>query len=268
MRSISARTTLTFIGTGSCVPPLGDDTACFLINGHCLVDCGWNSALNMASVDRTPLDIDHILITHCHHDHYLGLAGLLFYRRLRGRGIDGLPEQRILGPVDDIERVVSLARALLQPERFEPLNQLRETIVPVTPGDAFGAGELRITTAAIQHQVQGLAYRIHDTRTGATIGISGDTAYLPALAEHFRGVDVLVHEGSHGLQDPDVTPEQGHSSARQAAAVARDADAGRLYIVHAPATETDAMLAAAREVFPSTFRPRPGETVEVGEGCP
>ena len=266
MIAIAPHTTLTFVGTGSCVPPLGDDTACFLINGHCLIDCGWNAALSMARVGGTPLDIDHILITHCHHDHYMGLAGLLFYRRLRGRGVDTLREQRIVGPAEDIERVVSLARALLQPERFETLNQLTETIVPVTPGDAFEAGELRITTAAVQHQVQGLAYRIHDTRTGVQIGFSGDTAHLPALEEHFRGVDVLVHEASHGLHEPQPGPEQGHSSARQAAAIASRAGAGRLYIVHAPESDAEAMLAAAREVFPSTFRPRPGETVEVGEG--
>lgn len=266
MSTIANHTTLTFVGTGSCVPALGDDTACFLVNGHCLIDCGWNAALSMARAGRTPLDLDHILLTHCHHDHYMGLAGLLFYRRLRGRGVDSLPEQRIIGPAEDIERVVTLARALLQPERFDTLNQVTETVLPISPGAGVEAGELRITTAAVQHQVQGLAYRIHDTRTGAEIGFSGDTAYLPALAEHFRGVDVLVHEASHGLHDPQPGPEQGHSSARQAAAIARDANVGCLYIVHAPEMDAEAVLAAAREVFPNTSRQRPGETVEVGEG--
>ena len=266
MSAIAHHTTLTFVGTGSCVPALGDDTACFVINGHCLIDCGWNAALGMARVERTPLDIEHILLTHCHHDHYMGLPGLLFYRRLRGRTMDALPEQRIIGPAEDIERVVGLARALLQPERFDTLNQVTETIVPVTPGAAIETGELRITTAAARHQVQGLAYRIHDTRTGAQIGFSGDTAYIPELEQHFRGVDVLVHEASHGSNDPQPGPEQGHSSARQAAAIASGAGAGRLYIVHAPQTDAEAVLAAAREVFPNTFWPQPGETVEVGEG--
>ncbi len=248
------------------MPGLGDDTACFLINGHCLVDCGWNAALSMARVGRTPLDIDHILLTHCHHDHYMGLAGLLFYRRLRGLSVEDLPELRIIGPGADIERVVGLARGFLQPERFETLDRLTESVMPVDPGDALDLGELRVTTAPVQHQVQGLAYRVHDTRTGAQIGFSGDTAYLPALSEHFRGVDVLVHEASHGLHEPQPGPEQGHSSARQAAATASGAGAGRLYIVHAPATDAEATLAAAREVFPSTYRPEAGETVEVGEG--
>lgn len=248
------------------MPGLGDDTACFLINGHCLIDCGWNAALSMARVGRTPLDIDHILLTHCHHDHYMGLAGLLFYRRLRGRGVDSLPEQRIIGPAEDIERVVTLARALLQPERFDTLNQVTETVLPISPGEELDMGELHISTAPVQHQVQGLAYRIQDTRTGAQIGLSGDTAYLPELEEHFRGVDVLVHEASYGLHDPQPGPEQGHSSAREAALIASGAGAGRLYIVHAPETDAEAILAAARDVFSNTFRPRPGEMVEVGEG--
>ena len=41
------QTTLTFIGTDSCVPHPGDDTASFILNDHILVDCGWNAAINM-----------------------------------------------------------------------------------------------------------------------------------------------------------------------------------------------------------------------------
>ena len=79
-------TTLTFIGTDTCVPQPDDDTASFLLNDHILVDCGWNAAINMSRFGHTPLDLDWVLITHCHQDHYLGLAGVIFYIGLRGQG--------------------------------------------------------------------------------------------------------------------------------------------------------------------------------------
>ena len=44
-------TTLTFVGTASCTPTDEGDTACFLINGHVLVDCGWAAALSMLGSD-------------------------------------------------------------------------------------------------------------------------------------------------------------------------------------------------------------------------
>ncbi len=101
-------TTLTFIGTDTCVPQSNNDTASFIVNGHCLVDCGWNAAINMGRYGHSPADLDYIFITHCHHDHYLGLAGVLFYRGLR---YPDMPQLKVVGPTEDIERVVELARA-------------------------------------------------------------------------------------------------------------------------------------------------------------
>ena len=199
-----------------------------------------------------------IFIIHCHHDHYLGLAGVLFYRQMRW------PDMRpvkVVGPTEDIERVVELARAYLQVDRFSAV-QARPEVIPVTPGEEIQAQEFSIKTALTQHNVQGLAYRFMDTTTGKEIGFSGDTAYLPSLAEHFRGVDVLVYEGT-SLDDPEVTEEQGHSGVRQSATIARKAEAGRLYLVHSGAQQATEIIAAAREIFPETYWPQPGQTITV-----
>ncbi len=255
-------TELTFIGTAGCTPSAGNETACFLLNDHVLIDCGWCAALSMLPTGHAPTDLDALLITHCHHDHYMGLASVLFYRRMQRARLAGDRELAIYGPADDIERVVELARAYLQVDRFSAV-QTTPAVHAVTPGDAPTIGEFEARTAPTRHQVQGLAWRLRDTNTGATLGFSGDTAYLPALAEFFHGVDLLVMEGSTGLTDPPEDGEAGHSGVRQSATIARDADAGRLALVHIGGSASDEMLAAAREVFPATWMPTAGEVVTV-----
>ena len=254
-------TTLTFVGTASCTPIDDNDTACFLVNGHVLVDCGWAAALSMLGrpeYDATRLT--HVLLTHCHQDHYMGLASVLFYRRMQRARLGDESELRIFGPAEDIERVVELARAYLQVDRFSAVQTTPE-VIPVTPGDALRVGEFEVRTAPTQHPIQGLAYRIRDTQTGAAIGFSGDTAYLPALAEFFRGVDLLIMEGSTGLTDPPADSTSGHSSVLQSARIARDAQVGRLALVHiGGGGEREELLAAAREVFAAAMMPVPGET--------
>ncbi|MGD9496145.1 MAG: MBL fold metallo-hydrolase [Armatimonadota bacterium] len=256
-------TTLTFIGTASCTPPAGDDTACFLLNGHVLVDCGWCAALSMLPTGHDPTALSDVLITHCHHDHYLGLASVLFYRAMNKGRIRGDPELIIGGPADDIARVVELAQDFLQVERH-PTVHAPQRVMPITPGDSFRIDELDVRTAPTRHPVQGLAYRFLDMDTGATIGISGDTAYRPALAEFFRGVDLLIMEGSTGLSDPPADNISGHSSVVQSARVARDAQVGRLALVHVGGGERQELLAAARQVFPNAFMPGPGDTMSWG----
>jgi ribonuclease BN (tRNA processing enzyme) len=190
----------------------------------------------------------------------MGLASVLFYRRMQRACLGDDAEVRIFGPAEDIERVVELARAYLQVDRFGAVQTTPE-VVPVTPGDALSVGELEVRTAPTQHPVQGLAYRVLDAQTGATIGISGDTAYVPSLAEFFRGVDLLIMEGSTGLTDPPADSTAGHSSVVESARIARDAQVGRLALVHIGGGEREELLAAARAVFLNAFLPERGETI-------
>lgn len=87
-----------FLGSGSSVPDVGNDCPCFLINEKYLVDCGYNvlSALRENKCDISK--IEYIIFTHMHHDHYIGLAGLLFYM-MQSRCKD-IADLKIIGPVD------------------------------------------------------------------------------------------------------------------------------------------------------------------------
>ena len=75
---------ITFLGTSSCIPDIGSETASFVVNGIHLIDTGWYTALGMRQYGLDPLALESIILTHLHQDHYLGLAGLLFTIGLRG----------------------------------------------------------------------------------------------------------------------------------------------------------------------------------------
>jgi ribonuclease Z len=256
------KTSVTFLGTSAVVPGGGHDTASFLINGRYLVDTGWYATIKMRNYGFNPMELEYLFLTHCHHDHYIGLPQVLFYLRMKRRERPDRPPLKIVGPADDLEHVVTLARRFLQTERFPDVECIPE-LFPLTPGQSLDDPDFRLETCASVHPVQGLCYRFTDRRTGATFAFTGDTAYDAGVVEHVRGVPLLIHEASYG---PDPAPAENralHSGAPEAARVAVEAGVGRLALVHCPEERQAAAVAAARAVFPNTFWPEDGETVTV-----
>jgi ribonuclease Z len=216
----------------------------------------------MLSYGFNPMDLKTLFISHCHHDHYIGLPHILFYQRMRRRERPDRPPLKIVGPEADIQRVIDLARAFLQTDRFPDVECAPE-VFPLAPGESLELEELQIDTCETVHPVQGLCYRFADKRTQASFVFTGDTAYHPPIAEHARGASLLIHEASHGpnsLADPGPS---GHSGAPDAARIAQMAGVKRLALVHCMESRAQQAVAAARQIFPNTFLPEDGQTVEV-----
>ena len=74
-----------------------------------------------------------------------------------------------------------------------------------------------------------------------------DTRYMPGLFEQLKGVDVLYHESTYGDDHLPQSEKYFHSTARQAATVARDAGVGRLLLGHYE--DENVLLNEAKEVF-------------------
>lgn len=248
-------TKLTFLGIGSALPDVGEETASFIVNGDLLFDCGWANALRMRILGFDPLLVRTLFFTHCHHDHYLGLPALLFYRAMK-RASEPLT---IVGPPDDLPLVVSRAQAFLQTDRFEPLQQQLE-LIPLEPGETWQNDRYVIQTIRALHQVTGVCGRLTDKCTGATIAFSGDTSPNEELAKLAQNADVLIHEAS---VEPSAleTKHSGHSRAIDAAQTALQAHAKSLHLIHAPEHHRDASLRAAQEIFPNTQMAKEGETL-------
>lgn len=92
-----------------------------------------------------------------------------------------------------------------------------------------------------------------------------DTCYVPSLPEWVRNVDVLYHEATFGQDNAARAAETVHSTARDAATVARDAGVGRLVIGHYSSRYDDErpLLEEARAIFPATELSREGMVINV-----
>jgi ribonuclease Z len=103
-------------------------------------------------------------------------------------------------------------------------------------------------------------------RPGRRVVITGDTRPCAATIEHARGADLLIHEATFGDEEAERAVETGHSTAREAATVARDAGARRLLLTHFSARysrDATPLDREAKEVFRETMVGRDGMEVEV-----
>ncbi len=253
---------ITFLGTSTVVPGAGHETASAIVNGTYLIDTGWYAAIRMKSYGYDPMLLDSVFLTHCHHDHYIGLPHLFFYMCMRARERPDRPPLKVIGPSEDVQRVVDLSLALLQPETFEACAYEPE-VIEMAPGDTYEHGALRVEASRTVHPVASLCYRFTDTQSGASLAYTGDTAYHAPIAQAAEGVDLLITEASYGADAAPASNASLHSGAPEAARLASEAGASRLALVHVPEDKQDAAVAAARALFAESFIPADGETVSL-----
>jgi ribonuclease Z len=291
-----------FLGTGGSVPSARRATACVLIRAggaRILVDCGEGAQRQMMRSTGL-VAVDEIYITHYHADHYLGLPGLLKTYDLQEReaplrvvgppGLRGLFEalRRIFGKLRYEVELVELGPGEAIPhEGFEMRSFALEHRMPAhgyafveaeRPGrfDAEAARALGVSdvhdygrlqrgeTIAVDggevrpEQVMG------EARPCRKVVVTGDTAPCEMTRVAAHAAELLVHDGTFAEEESERAAETGHSTARQAAALAVEAEARMLALVHVSSRyNVAAVLEEAREVFANAFAPRDFDLVEI-----
>jgi ribonuclease Z len=267
-----------------------------------LFDCaeGTQRQLQRSSVGLP--DLEEIFITHFHADHFLGLPGMLKTFALRGRdelqltvygpsGLEALfghlkpflgrlpyPLRLVeLAAGDELERgeyrietfaldhgVSALGYALVEHERPGRFDVDAADALGVPPGPERGMlqGGDPITlsdgTIVTPDEVLGQA------RPGRKLVLAGDTAPSPAVVQAAHQADVLVHEATFGAGEDERARETLHSTAANAAEVARLADVRLLALTHLSTRYFGRELAEeARAVFAETVVPRDFDTIEI-----
>jgi ribonuclease Z len=105
---------------------------------------------------------------------------------------------------------------------------------------------------------------VGEARPGRKVVLAGDTAPSPAVVEAASGADVLVHEATFADEERERAEETLHSTATQAAEVARDAEVALLVLTHVSNRYFGPEIAAeARAIFPETVVPRDFDAVDV-----
>jgi ribonuclease Z len=288
-----------FGGTGGSVPSARRGLPAVLIRRggeRLLFDCGEGTQRQLLrSVGLA--DLDAIFITHFHADHWLGLPGMLKSFALRERSEPlTVYGPRGLGELMSVMRIVygrlpyRLTIAELEPAQSVRRDGYGVTAVPVhhrassafgyalvedsrpghldpqlaeelgvKPGPDFGRLQRGETVDGVRpEQVLGA------TREGRKIVLSGDTAPTEALAVAAHEADVLVHEATFAEDERERARETSHSTARQAAELARDAQARLLVLTHVSSRYAGGELRdEARAVFAATEAARDFDTVEV-----
>jgi ribonuclease Z len=143
-----------------------------------------------------------------------------------------------------------------RPGRFDA--ELAERL-GVTPGPDFGRLQRGETIAGVRpEQVIG------EARPGRRIVVTGDTAPTDAVVIAAHRADVLVHEATFAHEEADRAALTGHSTARQAAQVAADAEVRLLVLTHLSSRYTGGEIRdEARAIFPDTEVPRDFDTIEI-----
>lgn len=203
-----------------------------------VVDCGGDAIQRLQAAGLDPAGIEAIIITHEHPDHVAGFPLFMEKIWLLGRR-EPIPVYGIRPALDQARRTWQA----FDTSGWEDVPEIQEHEVALEPGAAVLQNERwHITAAPGIHAVPVIGIRVRDASGGGVCTYSCDTAKSAEITELARGADLLIHEGSS-------EPYKSHSTYAEAAEVARDAQAGRLVVVHLPPGVRDADLAEARTLF-------------------
>jgi ribonuclease Z len=101
-------------------------------------------------------------------------------------------------------------------------------------------------------------------RPGRAIVLAGDTAPTRTVLEAAQGADLLVHEATFLEEERERAHETLHSTAAEAAELAREAEVGLLALTHLSSRYFGPEVAReAREIFPETVVPKDFDVIEV-----
>ncbi|NVI98527.1 ribonuclease Z [Myxococcus sp. AM009] len=283
---------LTFLGTSAAQPTLHRNLSGLAVKAHAdllLFDCGEGSQRQMVRYG-TGFTVDAVFFTHFHADHYLGIIGFLRTLGMTGRsepmhlygptsakrllhqavhlGVESMSFPVEIHELKDGDvvprkgyavhavgvdhRINALGYALVEDGRPGRFNLDTARALGVPEGPSFGQLQ-RGEPVTLE---DGRTVKPEDVlgapRPGRRLVISGDTRPCPSLVKAAKDADLLVHESTFSDDEQERAVETRHSTAREAARVAREAGARRLVLTHLSSrhdTDPSKLLTQAREEY-------------------
>ena len=256
-----------------------------------MLDCAEGTQMQLRRCRVRFTKLSHVFITHLHGDHCFGLIGMISTFGLLGRTArlhvhapqalgpelehqiqfftHDLDFEVVFHPVDTTVRQVVYDDRSIQVESI-PLEhrvpccgyliQEKPTLPHIRRDviDAYG-----VPLSQVGNIKNGADFVMPDGEVipnsrlvvpadaPRSYAYISDTRYMPGLASQLKGVNVLYHESTYGDDHLPQSEKYFHSTARQAATVARDAGVGRLLLGHYSSRYEDerVLLNEAQEVF-------------------
>lgn len=270
---------VTFLGTGGSLPTPERNPSAIMINREgelMLFDCGEGTQQQMMRAKTGMKALSSIFITHFHADHILGIPGLIQTMSFHGRteplkiyGPHWIHEfARILSalgyyklrfeidaidlePGDVVKRddysimaiktehsIPSIGYALIENERTGKFNRQKAIGLGVPPGPLFSRlhkGESVEVDGKMIHSKD----VVGESRPGRKIVYTGDTRPCKAILEASRDADLLIHESTLAKDQQDWAIESMHSTAEEAATLAKEANVLKLVLTHISSRYSD-----------------------------
>jgi ribonuclease Z len=270
-----------------------------------LFDCGEGTQRQMMRYGVS-FAFEEVFFTHTHSDHLLGITGLIRTMALQGRtealrawvprgGAKTLRQcinlggERTTFPVDitELEAGATLSRgdyrietfavdhagsaslgyALVEADRLGRFNPELARDMGIPEGPLWGRIHKGQSITLEDGRVIEPSMLVGGARRGRRIVFTGDTRPCQATIDASHDADVLIHEATFADEEAQRAVETGHSTAREAAQVAKAAGARRLVLTHISARysrDTRDLEAEARQLFPHCTIARDGMEIELG----
>jgi ribonuclease Z len=287
---------VTFLGTAGALPTTERNPSAILINRKgelILFDCGEGTQQQMMRAKTGMMNLTSIFLTHFHADHVLGIPGLLQTMNFQGRvesleifgpkyvkefvellsklGFNNVAfevKPRELKPRDVLYRneycieaiktehsVPSLGYVLREKPRQGRFNRERAIELGIPPGPLFGRLQ-RGEMINIKGKIIKPEEVIGPPRPGRVVVYSGDTRPCEAILNASQNADLLIHDGTLTSEMQEWAIETKHSTALEAAELARKANVKQLVLTHISSrysADSTPLLEEARKVFSNTL---------------
>ncbi len=293
-----------FLGTSGSMPTAQRAPAATLVRRggeRLLFDCAEGTQRQLLRSGVGLIELREIFLTHYHADHYLGLPGMLKTFSLRGRelpldvyGPPGLKSlftvlKRIFGQLSyPVELHELRAGDVLERDGYHlvvfsvlhgPSAIGYALVEEPRPGrfDVEAADALGVPSGPQRGELQrGDSITLPDGRTikpdavlgparaGRKLVLTGDTMPAASVLEIAHAADLLVHEATFAEEEEERAHETAHSTAREAAELARAAEVKMLALTHLSNRYFGPELVReARAVFPETVVPKDFDIIEI-----
>lgn len=266
-----------------------------------LIDCGEGTQLLIKKHKIKLSRINQILISHLHGDHYYGLMGLISTLHLYGRKSDliiygppGLSEiitlqlkystTRLSYNIDFREWIPNQQQVIYEDEKLTittiPLNHriycsgylfqekpkkrginknvLSKKITPIEANALRNGEDILDSEGNILHRNKDVTF---DPKKPYSYAYCSDTKYIPHLVDMIKNVDMIYHESTFMEDMRERAASTYHTTAKQAAELAKNAHVGKLLLGHFSTRYRDLnpMLAEARSVFQESYLAEEGK---------
>lgn len=184
---------VSFVGTGDAFGSGGRLQACIHVAGPTmsyLLDCGCSSLIGLRRCGLAPEQVDTVIISHLHGDHFGGIPFLLLDGQYLSRRVRPLT---IIGP-QGLQEQVSATLAALYPGTLEDGVTFPVDYREMLPGQTVHYADLKIRAWRMQHGGSDQVLGVQVEGDGKRIAYTGDTEWNDNLPPLAAGADLLICE--------------------------------------------------------------------------